>query len=216
MTHATKGERMLIVIEGGDGTGKSTVGEGVANVLGCELQHFPNDGGYTGRMIREYLAKRWTIEGAEGSALDDNAGAMAFQALQLANRMEVYPTLAKAAGSKKHHLVCVRYWQSGLVYGLLDGLPEQWLYDIHEGLPREDLAILLDVTAETSLARQGARGESPERYEGKLGFTQKVLQGYRNLWADMDRGHATIDARQSQHEVLTQTLHRAFLTLGKL
>jgi dTMP kinase len=38
-----------------------------------------------------------------------------------------------------------RYYQSNLIYGLVNGLPPEWLEHLDAGLPKADLVIVLDV-----------------------------------------------------------------------
>lgn len=189
---------MLIVLEGPDGCGKTTVARAVAKALGTRggtdatFYQFPNDEGVTGPMIRAYLAKKWSINVSKqwedeaatmhGLRVDaDLAGALAFQALQVMNRMEVMSHIRRM--SVTEHVVCARYWQSGYVYGSLDGLDPEWLIKVHETMEQADLNILLDIDAETALERQVERGADPERYEGKATFTSAVVEAYRELWA---------------------------------
>lgn len=200
---------MIIVIEGGDGCGKSTIGKAVAELLDCPLIEFPDDKGYTGSMIRDYLGKRWLIDDhdsdSEGRLKQGNKQhmeALAFQSLQIANRMERMEEIKRA-----DNIVLVRYWQSGVVYGTLDGLDRDWLINVHKPMVQADLNILLDVTAETSLERQKSRGEEQERYEGAFAFTKKVNDSYRELWEDYSSqwSHISpwqmIDANKSHKQV---------------
>jgi len=170
---------MIICLEGGDGCGKDTIGELVSRVLKAKTFCFPNDEGVTGPMIRSYLRREWCIDDVYGDT-NLEMGALAFQALQAVNRMEVMSELYNEG--RTHHAVVVRYWQSGWVYGGLDGLPEDFLIRIHECMVEPDLNILLDIDVETALQRQIVRGGDPERYEGKRDFTEKVLARYRELW----------------------------------
>jgi thymidylate kinase len=166
---------MLIVIEGCDGSGKSTVAENMAQRLGCRVLSFPNDAGVTGPMIRSYLRQEWWIHRAfdsEGNdcrnlqypfrpPVDCVGDALVFQALHIANRMEVMPKLqAAAADYTPYHavnLILARYWQSGWVYGQLDGLDPQWLRDVHQGMAQPTLNILLDLDPQTAMKRRADR-----------------------------------------------------------
>lgn len=174
---------MLYVIEGPDGCGKSTVAKLLAQAISGEVIEFPRNEGYTGPLIRSYLRKEWDISNTSDEAdIDDIAAAMTFQCLQVANRMEVMKKIRRHVKSAKDHLVLVRYWQSGVVYGLLDGLDRQWLRDIHEDMAQADLNILLDLSPEESLKRQKTRGDDPERYEGRKDITSRIIGSYRDLW----------------------------------
>ena len=215
---------MLIVIEGADGCGKDTVADVVALGLQCSRLSFPNDGGYTGPLIREYLRGRWEVRSRDPQGelhKDDLASAMAFQALQIANRMEVMPRLldAELGGLQGLTTVVSRYWQSGWVYGQLDGLDREWLERVHEGMAQPSVNVLLDADASVCLARRAARDgvKQAERYEGHLAFTERVVSLYRELWDLKQRGPeghrwVWIDARRPVWdvvgEVVDSVLHR--------
>ncbi|HSC13513.1 MAG TPA: hypothetical protein VLI71_00245, partial [Gammaproteobacteria bacterium] len=115
--------------------------------------------------------------------------ALAFQALQVANRMELMPRLVEAAalsqtGRDGHDLVLCRYWQSAWVYGQLDGLPAEFLERVHSAMVQPDVNVLLDASPETCMARRERRDGAgkAERYEGRLDRTRKIVELYRALW----------------------------------
>ena len=213
---------MLVVIEGADGAGKTSVGKVVAEALKAKLIHFPNDEGETGPLIRSYLRKEWAVMRHDEemhyhgvSELDDQGSALAFQSLHVANRMERMAELNLCVGAATFHAVAVRYWQSGWVYGQLDGLDRRWLMEVHAGMAKPDVNILLDVEAHVGLQRQQDRdGGKVERYEGQIEFCQNVVRLYRELWKDVtlrqpflrpnsvDGGWPVVDARKSLNDVL--------------
>lgn len=204
---------MLIVIEGADGVGKDTVANILAKHLGAERLNFPNDKGVTGPMIREYLARRWRVEARNpDSGLKNKAecgllGALAFQGLQVTNRMEVMPQLLEASVGLGD-LVLARYWQSAWVYGQLDGLDPEFLIQVHRAMARAQVNLLLDCDAEVCLERRATRDGAlaPERYEGKLESTKRIVDLYRELWARPDvttfGQWVKVDAARPLHEVV--------------
>lgn len=207
---------MLITIEGCDGAGKSAVADAVARELVCHVQSFPNDAGVTGPAIRAYLRKEWFIPRMDRSwpvvtAEDKLLGALAFQALQVTNRMEVMEQLERAADHETNLVLC-RYWQSAWVYGQLDGLSEEFLRDVHSTMAKERYAILLDVPANIAMARRAARDGAlpPERYEGKLDFAEKVRKLYHKLWViegiDNSKVWHIVDASQPLDKVIDDVL----------
>lgn len=215
----------LFVFEGGDGCGKDSVANAVAEKIGARRLNFPNDNGYTGPAIRSYLRREWAVckpynEGA--GVVDSHLSALAFQALQLSNRMEVMDILAQSEGSATRHHVLVRYLASGLVYGQLDGLPLEWLISIHRTVVRPQIHFLLDVSPEEVMRRRAARDGvlTPERYEGKLDLTKKVVELYRELWANPPKMHfegaeykdysqwIVLDAMRPLNEVIQEALYR--------
>jgi thymidylate kinase len=177
---------VLVVIEGGDGCGKTTVAGEVARRLEGKVIAFPRDNGVTGPLIRDYLARRWWVDGKGTSVTQfDRAGALAFQSLQVANRMEVMGDLL-AAQRGESNLVLARYWQSGWVYGQIDGLESGFLVDVHRHMAQAQVNILLDIDPEKALERQEGRGQKLERYEGKRRMAERVAALYRELWADKE------------------------------
>lgn len=176
---------MLIVIEGGDGSGKTTLAYNISRWLECTVQHFPDRTTVTGHAINRML--KTGIEPLE------------FQVLQLANRHEKYAMLKSAKGSWNKHVICVRYWQSGWVYGALDGLDKRWLFDIHEGLPSPDLSLLLDIPAAVLEERRKKRGEPDEAYEAQR-KDKEINALYRELWDT--HGWLKFDSSEGAEEFL--------------
>jgi thymidylate kinase len=180
---------MIVVVEGFDGCGKNSVADALAAYLGgAKRLDFPERTSPTGVMIDAYLKREWWVQTKhfpDTSRPSDLLGAQAFQALCLANRLENYEALLMAAGDARTHLVLGRYWMSGWVYGQLDGLSKEWVELTNKFFPDPDLAVLLDASAETCLARRAARDGraiAPERYEGKLAMGQRAVGLYRELW----------------------------------
>lgn len=174
---------MKIVIEGFDGSGKTTIARLLGRSLNAQVVHFPNDGAMTGPLIRSYLRREWEI----GTLTDRpwwsepaNPSALAFQALQIVNRLETFETL-----DPERPIVFARHWQSAWVYGQIDGLDGDWLRDVHRSMA-VDLNILLDLDVDTSMARRAARDGAlpPERYEGTVETATRAIDLYRRLWGE--------------------------------
>lgn len=210
---------MRIVIEGVDGCGKSTVAKRVAEALRCEVMSFPNDDSPTGKLIREWLSGDWgscyaDIPEDQEAIIQDSVrakrlDAMVFQSLQVANRMEV---MGHLRNSYYEAIVLCRYWQSGWVYGQLDGLDRKWLMDVHRDMVQGNVNILLDLEPEVALERQAARNEAREVYEGDFEKTSRIVDLYRELWKIGNFGNAlpglwqTVDASKPLAEVIAETI----------
>ena len=189
---------MLICFEGIDGSGKSTIAEEVAQRIDANVLTFPRYDSPTGILIKDYLRGAW--DSADSGLRVD--AARTFQSLNIANRMEVMPQLYSARGHARTHLVVVRYWQSGWVYGQMDGLEPQWLLDVNGCMAMPDISFLVDVASATALKRQQERDPNakPERYEGTLGKLETAKQLYAQLWDRPVRGrgpHIRIDGHLS-------------------
>jgi dTMP kinase len=180
-----------VVIEGLDASGKQTHSKLLAEMLGAKRFSFPNYETVTGKAILGHLKKEWFVWRSGGPSLDTSdfndplLNALVFQALQTANRLEILPEIEMAR--RIGPVVFDRYWQSAVVYGVLDGLSPELALRIQAGaLPQADVNILIDISVEESFKR---RPERRDRYETDAEYMQKVRNGYLRLWGERsDRG----------------------------
>ncbi|HEX9529780.1 MAG TPA: dTMP kinase [Acidimicrobiales bacterium] len=183
----------FIVIEGGEGSGKSTQAARLARALGAVLTREPG-GTQVGEQIRAVLLD------PESGALDPRAEALLMAAARAQHVVEVIRP-ALAAGRT---VVCDRYAGSSYAYqGYGRGLAlsdlrclSGWAAD---GL-EPDLVILLDVPAEVAASR--IAGQAEDRLESERGgFHDRVRLGFRQLaGADPDRW-AVVDGTGPVEEV---------------
>lgn len=117
---------MIILVEGPDGYGKSTLCAALSKALNAELIKFPNENYESGKRLRQILNKEYPFE------------PMSFQALQIVNRLEVYETL-----NPRKTYVCDRGKLSGIIYALADGLPEEWVRKTADYLPDADITVIV-------------------------------------------------------------------------
>jgi len=119
------------------------------------------------------------VRETERAKTEDETRALVLQSLMTTNRLEVFDMLTEYARHPERHLVLDRYYTSGLVYGQADGLPLDYLFDIHKALPPADLWLFLDIPPEESRKR---RPERRDEYERRAGFMEKVALGYMELF----------------------------------
>lgn len=169
---------MIVCLEGPDACGKGTQAQLLTQRLNARLWKFPNRETATGRLIYEHLEGKWWIDSKREPAELARDEALVFQALQIANRMEVATEIFQAAA--KGNVVFDRYWPSGYAYGRADGLDGEYLINLHRWLPQADLYLLLDIDPADSVRR---RPERRDRYENQEGLMERVLQHYHELWA---------------------------------
>ncbi|KAF2025502.1 P-loop containing nucleoside triphosphate hydrolase protein, partial [Setomelanomma holmii] len=145
----------LIVFEGLDRAGKSTQCQLLAEALqkdGMKVRHvrFPADRTTPiGQMINSYLS------GATES--EDHVIHLLFSA----NRWEAAPSI-KASLAAGRTVVIDRYYYSGCVYSAAKQDPSmslEWCRQPDVGLPRPDLCIFLDISAEDAAKRGGYGSE---------------------------------------------------------
>lgn len=161
---------MLVVLEGIDGSGKSTQIERVAaalrtslvNELDVQTVKFPVYDSPTGQLIQKMLQ----------GGLKSRDACLIFQSLMATNRREFVYNM----DLRNSILLADRYMLSGLVYGLAQGLDYEWLDAINLGLPEPTVTLFLDVPPSYSFERRPVRQDS---LEGDRQFLEKIYSLYR-------------------------------------
>jgi dTMP kinase len=161
---------MIIVIEGGDQAGKKTQTELLAKALKTrklktKVFSFPDYTTTIGKKIESYLNGKQKFP------------PQVIHCLLAANRWEKLDEIKKAI-SNNSVLVMNRYYQSNLIYGLVNGLPAKWLEHLDEGLPKADLVIVLDVNQKESFSR---KKQKRDKFEKNKNFSQKISKTYRKI-----------------------------------
>jgi dTMP kinase len=160
---------LLITIEGPDAAGKKTQGFMLANWLATReikvsSMSFPDYTTPIGREIKAFLNN------------ERNYSAEVRHILFAANRWERKGDITKLL-TEKNFLIVNRYTESNIVYGLANGLKEDWLWNLEHGLPKPNLVFVLDVGIEEILQRRKSR----DKYEADLTLQEKVRDIYIKL-----------------------------------
>jgi dTMP kinase len=184
----------FIVLEGGEGSGKSTQAELLATRLRGEgrdvvLTYEPGDT-KLGAQIRGMLLH-----------VDDPIDAHTELLLMLADRAEHVATVIRPALERGAIVVCDRYWPSTLAYqgvgrGLGVDIVEQLNRAATQGL-EPDAIVVLDVTDELATERRAHASDRFERESGE--FHHRVREAYR-IWA-RERGWILLDGSGSIDDV---------------
>lgn len=198
---------MYIVIEGQDGTGKST----------------------QARLLKEYYEK----QGKEVVVMDEpdgdlpqahdihdlivirgkdyNMEPMTNVLLFTAARYELWRKIAEPVLKRGGVVISARNWWSTLAYqGYGEGVSRSKIIKLtHESLPEKyvnpDKGFVLTVSDEVRLARQDNRGKSKETFESKPDeFQQKVNNAYPKIAKEF--GLTMIDASGTIEEVFDSIL----------
>jgi dTMP kinase len=197
---------MLITLEGGEGSGKTTQIVNLAGYLaeqgvGCILTREPG-GTDLGKRIRALLLN------PEHSGMAPETELL----LYMADRAEHVSTVIRPALAAGKTVLCDRFFDATLVYqGTARGLSPEWIAQLHTlvfaGL-QPDLTLLLDLPAEVGLARarrqleKGARSSQERRFEDEtLAFHQRVREGYLELARRKPERFRVIDAAQDENQV---------------
>jgi len=177
----------FVVLEGGDGSGKSTQSSRLASWLRAQgrtvLETFEPGSGPTGAILRDVL-----LHGTEPVVPITEALLMA------ADRAQHVATEIEPALADGDWVVCDRYVPSSLVYqGVVRGLGVELVEQLSEvataGLT-PDVVVLLDVSDSVADARRAGESDRLER-EGS-GFHASVRAAYRDLAPA--RGWVVVDA----------------------
>ena len=183
----------FIVLEGGEGVGKSTQAAALARHLGAVLTREPG-GTAVGEALRSLLL------GSSGPAPVARAETL----LMLAARAQHVAEVIEPALACGQDVVCDRYSGSTLAYqGYGRGLDLRQLRQLDRwasGGRGPDLVILLDLPVE--LARRRREGTTPDRIEGEGDeFLARVQAGFRALAAASPERWKVVDASGGVAEV---------------
>lgn len=116
---------MIIAFEGGDGYGKTRHALSLAEYAGFGYVKLPN----------EYLPSGKTARAMINGQIPFDK--LKYQIVQNENKLETLETLTEG------NYIFDRYKLSEIVYGLVNGLPEQVVRDLAEKLPDPDITVLL-------------------------------------------------------------------------
>ncbi len=191
---------MIIVIEGSDQAGKKTQSELLAQALKArklrtKVFSFPDYTTPLGKEIDNFLHGKRRFP------------PQVIHCLLAANRWEKLQEIKKAH-SENSVLVMNRYYQSNLVYGIVNNLNLKWLQNLDEGLPKADLVIVLDVSQKESFSRKKSKRD---KFEKDREFLEQISKTYRKLakkldWKLVDASRTKEDVHQSIMEILSKKI----------
>jgi dTMP kinase len=202
----------FITFEGGEGAGKSTQAALLAkrlSIAGIGVVVTREPGGSPGaEIIRHVLLS--------GAARKFGAGMEAL--LFAAARADHLDTVINPALRSGQWVICDRFIDSTRVYQGIAGKVDlpfiRGLERLTVGASRPDLTFILDLPAETGLARaQARRGEDiPDRFETEdLAYHQALNAGFRAIAAEEKQRCVLIDANRPAEQVaddIWQTVRR--------
>ncbi|TBR24262.1 MAG: dTMP kinase [Candidatus Nitrosotenuis sp.] len=191
---------MIIVIEGSDQAGKKTQSELLAQALKArklrtKIFSFPDYTTPLGKEIDNFLHGKRKFP------------PQVIHCLLAANRWEKLQEIKKAH-SENSVLIMNRYYQSNLVYGVVNNLNLKWLQNLDEGLPKADLVIVLDVSQKESFSRKKSKRD---KFEKDRKFLEQISKTYRKLakkldWKLVDASRTKEDVHQSIMEILSKKI----------
>lgn len=200
-----KPKSLFVVIEGLDGSGKTSVSRYLTTLLSEELHgrvkltFEPHDPSCGGLFIRQVLMKKIT-------RFSPHVLPLAFAA----NRMdhcarEINPWLDEQEGSM---VICDRYYLSSLVYQSSPQFPFESVMKLNEGARKPDVIFFLNVSNKTCYERMKVRNAPRELFENNLSETRnKFIKAIEFLRVRNNEHILEIDASGSVEEVAHQMLY---------
>ncbi|MDY6063299.1 MAG: dTMP kinase [Erysipelotrichaceae bacterium] len=202
---------LFIVLEGPDGSGKSTVAAKIKTSLedqGFLVCHTREPGGID---IAEQIRK--VILDPKNTAMDEKTEALLYAASRRQHLIEkVVPAIDRG-----EIVLCERFVDSSLAYqgyarGIgIDEILNINMFAIDNHFP--DLTIYLDTAADVGLKRIENRGFKDRLDQESLAFHIRVTEGYRIINKRFSDRIQTVDANRSIDEVVDACMH---LISGKI
>ncbi|MFB6143559.1 MAG: dTMP kinase [Halorientalis sp.] len=180
---------MLVTLEGIDGSGKTTVWEGLRESLNATFTREPTDS--------------WYGEAVERSVTDDDADPLAELFLYTADHADHLSRVVRPALAAGDLVVSDRYSDSRYAYqgaALADEISDAMRYvrEIHEPFTRPpDLTLYFDVPAQVGAQRSGATNKFEQ-----APYLERVRTNYERLIEGDPGRFVRIDATRSPDAVL--------------
>ena len=159
----------FIVIEGLDGSGKSSATKRLAGILndrfaGAVKTTFePNDESCGGQFIRDVLTKK---------IADFHPRQLAFSFA--ANRLDhCTRTIGPWLESGQKMVLCDRFYMSSLVYQSFEEFGMEAVFELNRFAKRPDLTFFIEVSDEICYQRMAIRNQPRELFEEKLAQTRE-------------------------------------------
>jgi dTMP kinase len=202
---------LFIVFEGGEGAGKSTQVDLLANALvgdGHDVVVTREPGATDiGRRIRTLLLDPHAT-GPDGPTLSARTEAL----LYAADRADHVASVVRPALAKGSIVISDRYIDSSLAYqGAGRTLPVaeiSWLSAWATGGLRPDLIVLLDIDASVGLARVRQRGAADRLEIESLAFHERVRYAFLDFAAADPRRYLVFDATTPVADIAAEILDR--------
>jgi dTMP kinase len=218
------GHGQFIVVEGIDGSGTTTLADGLVEYFRAQRRAVHGtcepSGGPIGALVRQILSRRFVVQTAFGAMAP---GWTTMALLFAADRhdhleAEILPILRDGV-----MVVSDRYDLSSLAYQSVTARGDEavepdaalaWIRDLNRGVHRPDITIVLDVPADVAAQRRRTRGGGKELFEDQE-LQEKLADAYRSA-EKLARGDRIvhIDGTQSCEKVLTCAV-AAIAGLGK-
>lgn len=194
---------LFITLEGGEGTGKSTLLSGLAariSALGQTVVKTREPGG----TILAEAVRGLALHPPKGQTWSPLAEALLMNAAR-ANHLDdlIRPSLLKG-----HWVLSDRFSDSTLAYQSIGGVPLETLRMFETAVlcdTAPDMTLVLDAPPEALIARRKSRGEKLDAFEARpLAFHDAVRERFLSIAKNDPARYIVLDALAPVDEVLTQ------------
>ncbi len=201
-------DSLFIVIEGLDGSGKTTIGRQLAIFLNTiypkqvKLSFEPHDASTSGLFIRQILEKK--IKNFSHRTL-----ALAFAANRMDHGTRVVNKWLDAQPGQI--VICDRYYLSSLVYQTTDETPMEEVMHLNRKARKPDVIFFMNVSNEVCYSRMDTRNKPKELFEENLTETrEKFLTGIDFLRTTRQENIIEINANGTRKSVLEQMVNALY------
>lgn len=201
---------MFIVLEGCEGSGKTTQAKLLAQTLSRSFDvHFTREPG--GSVLAEKI-RNLVLESEISDPLTEYL-------MLLAARKDHIDAVIKPKIAAGDIVICDRFIASSLAYqGEAKGLDKDLIIDLHSQIAEgfiPDLTLILDLDYETSTSRIGLDvNRNTNHYDMKdVEFFNKIRNSYLSIDSAISKNIAIIDARASAEEVSQKILEVVLKTM---
>ncbi len=197
-------DSLFIVIEGLDGSGKSSASAALKEHLEqnfsgkIKRSYEPHNPSCGGDFIRDVLEKRIT-------EFDPFVLALAYAANRLDHNARIInPWLEKGAD---HIFICDRYYLSSLVYNSAEDFSFDEVMLLNKNARKPDIIFFLNVSAEVCRERMNKRNEPVELFETKLDtYRKRYFSAIKYLQQERAHKVIEIDGNQTLENVVGDIL----------
>jgi dTMP kinase len=184
-------EGRLIVVEGADGAGTTTLARSLSDELNATYEFEQTE-----MPIGEEVTRLVSESGHEPETV-----ALAFAADRAVHTEEVILPALEAGET----VICDRYVHSSMVYQPAMGLEIDWVRSLNRSALVPDLTLVLDVSGDTAMQRVEGRGEETNVFEN-LEFQREVSERYARLPGTVEGEIVLIDGERPPQKVLEDAL----------
>lgn len=183
---------MLVVIEGIDKAGKSTLVKRLCEHTGAVHIQFPHYESKSGKRLRKVL------RGEVQMTADD------LHRLFAANRLERWEHIRTLIRAGKT-VICDRYKHSGAAYSIAKGVSPRWIESFKGDTPDPHLVIQLVIDPAAAATRRAAAGM--DIHDNNLRLQRKVAEAYERFqslpyWRCVDATQDVISVYQEAAEII--------------